>query len=1101
MFFFFFNNKFEIVIGASPKEADLAIVSINAGGTVGELNQMVLDEYGYNKSVLKNLDLKKGYSHYKSDNGKLILFIVTVGNGSTENNLFLNLLNCLENYSEILNNKKVWIPLMGTGAGGLKLEESFNITQNVIQEYLKKLPNPKVDFLLSIPNSNDGKILFNKIDLNSKNKTSATENEISKAQLSDEIIKLIDSTSCKFHLVGSNWGSEGDQSERFYKEGIWENGYGEEKFGDRVNKVTEGDVLFNKSTYAKQDGSNYLRIKGIAIVTKNPKDSTLLYCNWIFKNIKIDIEDLSHYRDTISEPSKEGLITILFNLDENILREIFINIKIPKKIDPSIGTNDPNSKNEENENEQYATQLKLNTTTLAGLISDADTGTDYLEISKDVNAFARVMAAKSFEPPLAIALLGKWGSGKSFFMRKLKEGIQTLSKENPEKQFCEGIAHVHFNAWSYMDANLWASIVTRIFEGLNDYIKNSGATEVEIKQIEKQLFQKLSISKEELSELTGQKEKVQIQIKELEVKKEATESELKNKIDSIRKSTLVDIISRIDSEFKVKEQIEKTLNENPTFVESSEKFEKLVPKKYWDDPKEFYNQLNSAFTFIKAFFHRAKWKTNIVWVVSIVAIISLTPVITYLFNLLISWQDFTLTNKQCLLISLYGTTFTRGIDTFLKLKKQIAPFWAIKEDYESKKENALFIFEQEQKAIQLEIEKSRDEIIQLNNQIAINEELKATLEFKLKSALTTEALYSFIEKRANSDDYKKHLGIVSLIRKDFEILSGLLTGHHTELISNKDSDDFKKLFSKPLERIILYIDDLDRCPEERVVEVLEAVNLLMAFPLFVVVVGVDPRWVKTALENKYKNQFDIKNENEDAISPSNYLEKIFQVPFHLKDAGDASIKNMIKTLAQAKPNIIRLSSEEPPLIEVLNDEPDFEPDYYDVVTKNENEIVIRTNIFDDLLNKETIEALEISEKECELMQDMSEIIGNNPRAVKRFVNIYRIVKTHEDFIFDNEETKEDELAIVMLLLAIPIGRYKILTDSIEKNILSAITNVRPNFDYFSVAEFFEITSNEYNLKKELGKIMSRKLGSIKHQKIELYKKHYQFIKRFTFKNI
>lgn len=48
---------------------------------------------------------------------------------------------------------------------------------------------------------------------------------------------------------------------------------------------------------------------------------------------------------------------------------------------------------------------------------------------------------------------------------------------------------------------------------------------------------------------------------------------------------------------------------------------------------------------------------------------------------------------------------------------------------------------------------------------------------------------------------------------------------------------------KPVERIVLYIDDLDRCPPKRVVEVLEAVHLLLAFPLFVVVVGVDVRWV------------------------------------------------------------------------------------------------------------------------------------------------------------------------------------------------------------------------------------------------------------------
>ncbi len=44
-----------------------------------------------------------------------------------------------------------------------------------------------------------------------------------------------------------------------------------------------------------------------------------------------------------------------------------------------------------------------------------------------------------------------------------------------------------------------------------------------------------------------------------------------------------------------------------------------------------------------------------------------------------------------------------------------------------------------------------------------------------------------------------------------------------------------------LNRIVLYIDDLDRCPPKRVVEVLQAVHLLLAFELFVVVVGVDAR--------------------------------------------------------------------------------------------------------------------------------------------------------------------------------------------------------------------------------------------------------------------
>ena len=54
-------------------------------------------------------------------------------------------------------------------------------------------------------------------------------------------------------------------------------------------------------------------------------------------------------------------------------------------------------------------------------------------------------------------------------------------------------------------------------------------------------------------------------------------------------------------------------------------------------------------------------------------------------------------------------------------------------------------------------------------------------------------------------------------------------------------DDAPEWDTRPIERIVLYIDDLDRCPPERVVEVLQAVHLLLAFELFVVVVAVDAR--------------------------------------------------------------------------------------------------------------------------------------------------------------------------------------------------------------------------------------------------------------------
>jgi hypothetical protein len=78
----------------------------------------------------------------------------------------------------------------------------------------------------------------------------------------------------------------------------------------------------------------------------------------------------------------------------------------------------------------------------------------------------------------------------------------------------------------------------------------------------------------------------------------------------------------------------------------------------------------------------------------------------------------------------------------------------------------------------MDIEKGRTEMQSLNEQIQKSRNNQADIEFKINNALATEALYSFIDKRSKSDDYKKHLGIISIIRRDFEILNGLFTEHN-----------------------------------------------------------------------------------------------------------------------------------------------------------------------------------------------------------------------------------------------------------------------------------------------------------------------------------
>ena len=75
---------------------------------------------------------------------------------------------------------------------------------------------------------------------------------------------------------------------------------------------------------------------------------------------------------------------------------------------------------------------------------------------------------------MSVGLFGRWGSGKSYFMALMQERMVALAaaakaanKDGHESAYCADITQITFNAWHYMDANLWATLAVRIFEGLS----------------------------------------------------------------------------------------------------------------------------------------------------------------------------------------------------------------------------------------------------------------------------------------------------------------------------------------------------------------------------------------------------------------------------------------------------------------------------------------------------------------------------------------------------------------------------------------------------------------------------------------------------------
>jgi len=129
-----------------------------------------------------------------------------------------------------------------------------------------------------------------------------------------------------------------------------------------------------------------------------------------------------------------------------------------------------------------------------------------------------------------------------------------------------------------------------------------------------------------------------------------------------------------------------------------------------------------------------------------------------------------------------------------------------------------------------------------------------------------QSVYDLVKKRVASDDYEPLLGIVHRAQTDLEELN------------NAMFNASKEILPRGMPRVVLNIDDLDRCDPMKVVDVLEALQLLVWNKLFVAVVAIDSHYVCLSLEEKkYK---DILSSHS---SPTgmDFMEKIIQVPYRL----------------------------------------------------------------------------------------------------------------------------------------------------------------------------------------------------------------------------
>jgi hypothetical protein len=649
---------------------------------------------------------------------------------------------------------------------------------------------------------------------------------------------------------------------------------------------------------------------------------------------------------------------------------------------------------------------------------------DYLDIREDVQTLAAIMLAKEVPPPLAIGLFGDWGSGKSFFMSSLRNVTKRLANSGQAK-LCSSVVSIEFNAWHYADTNLWASMVDFILEQLSDYVAPKQSLEEQDAAFVVQLGSARTLEPAAKEEKARTQELIMARAKDLEdAKREREQKEI-----SLKDLKASDFQALLDSNPDLKKRLGDAMNEMGfSAIIKSEKDLAMVAA----DALSLRNWIASLLSEI--------WKKKSLWFVIplILVILIVIPGLAYLIG---QWTHSTLAsrvavvNGEILAVIIAATKTLR--DALVRVRSTVSTFQAAKSKVDELLAKKYAEVGEKEKEIQNQIAALRAKEQESASRLSLATERVAELEERIEAARRGQSLPQFIVDRSKSDDYRKHLGLMSTVRRDLEALAKRLSA------PPQAGEKFNKI-----DRIILYIDDLDRCPEKKVLEVLEAVHLLLAYPIFVVVVGVDPRWLVHSLRHSFTALGSTEGPTQggsdfSAATPQNYMEKIFQIPFSLQPMSQRGYNQLIDALmSPGRPD----GADEPDVGPMIPSPPPTQPleshqDPAPVEPKEAATPVILEPAPDGhsagerpppspqdeptlLIHEDsmTIQALE-----TRFAERLFPLIPT-PRSAKRFSNIYRVLKApirrEALAAFEGSRELPGDFRVPMTLLAMMIGYAK-----------------------------------------------------------------------------
>ncbi len=243
-----------------------------------------------------------------------------------------------------------------------------------------------------------------------------------------------------------------------------------------------------------------------------------------------------------------------------------------------------------------------------------------------------------------------------------------------------------------------------------------------------------------------------------------------------------------------------------------------------------------------------------------------------------------------------------------------------------------------------------------------------SLLFLLKRLATvTQPVSVRIANFAKLPSYSQELGFQHVVIKDLEFLRDALLARH------------------PLARVVVFIDDLDRCSEERIMDILQAIILVLARAKFFVFLGIDTDMLYRAINKRYTTA----GKPPAKTFAREYLKKILQLSFHLPEIEQPERENLLDALfsEETAKAFAEMQEETGKKQDLEAHGTDLPPLSVDLSLLRDVHVSLRKEPppTPEEMVRDTVH-------ELNAFRDYQGCLDDNPREIKRAVNIHRLMK-------------------------------------------------------------------------------------------------------------